>query len=162
MIRDFIYHIAPAKSLVEDIQPDCGYIIISTEKQYKYLDRYSNVLLLQFADTEDKNRYNAISGDDVEKIISFLKECTCKDIFVACDAGESRSPAIAAGLIRIAGGDDSYIFHSKDYRPNILVYSTVLEYGSSIKFVETELKRIKDNTPESYRKIKSGDEYGRL
>lgn len=44
---------------------------------------------------------------------------------VHCDAGMSRSPAVAAALSKILTGDDSYFFTR--YHPNMLVYRRILE-----------------------------------
>lgn len=48
-----------------------------------------------------------------------------KRLIVHCDAGYSRSPAVAAALSKILEGDDSRYF--QQYRPNIRVYRTILE-----------------------------------
>lgn len=126
MKSNVFFHIAPARSVVNDIQDDCGYIIVSSEHEYEFLYGRSNVLVLHFADTEVASRFDAISTDDADRIIEFAAACPYEDIFVSCDAGESRSPAIAAALIRISGNDDSYIWNSREYWPNQLVYQTIL------------------------------------
>lgn len=46
-------------------------------------------------------------------------------VVVHCDAGLSRSPAVAAAITRALGGDDTPWF--KRYRPNALVYRKLLE-----------------------------------
>lgn len=46
-------------------------------------------------------------------------------IIVHCDAGLSRSPAVAAALSKILTGDDAGFF--KRYHPNSRVYRTILE-----------------------------------
>ena len=43
-------------------------------------------------------------------------------IFVCCDGGISRSPAIAAALMREQGQDDNVIWSDREYDPNTLVY----------------------------------------
>ncbi len=52
--------------------------------------------------------------DDVERIV------------VHCDAGMSRSPAVAAALSRALTGDDSDFFGGR-YRPNMRVYRLLLD-----------------------------------
>jgi len=151
------YHIAPVKSLINDIQPDCGYVLVCSDDQMESLIVYDNVAVLQFADTEDSNHVHSISPTDVGTIITFLEKLECEDLFIACDAGESRSPAIVAGLLKISGRDDSYIWQSKEYRPNTLVYRTILEYAVSKKNnsnAEEELKRIIPCTPDEYRSMR--------
>ena len=46
-------------------------------------------------------------------------------IIVHCDAGLSRSPAVAAALSRVLDGDDDAYF--KRYRPNMKVYRGILD-----------------------------------
>ena len=43
-----------------------------------------------------------------------------------CDAGKSRSPAVAAALARVLDGDDAHFFGGR-YTPNMRVYRTLLE-----------------------------------
>lgn len=47
-------------------------------------------------------------------------------IVVHCDAGMSRSPALAAALSKILAGDDAQFFGGR-YRPNERVYRMVLD-----------------------------------
>ena len=54
-----------------------------------------------------------------------LGHTAVRAIFVHCDAGLSRSPAVAAALTRtLLGQDDAYWFKTKT--PNMLVYRTLL------------------------------------
>lgn len=46
-------------------------------------------------------------------------------VVVHCDAGFSRSPAVAAALSKVLLGDDQELF--RRYRPNMRVYRTLLE-----------------------------------
>lgn len=48
-----------------------------------------------------------------------------KMIIVHCEAGMSRSPAVAAAICKGLGGDDSRFF--EDYQPNMYVYRLLLE-----------------------------------
>ena len=149
------FHISPAGSIAGDIQPDCGYIIISSEEKYDYLDRYPNVLILHFADTEDSNRYDAVTSSDAETIYKFVSSCDYMDCFVSCDASESRSPAVVAGLTRLRGEDDSYIWESNDYRPNVLVYRTMLEALAHLHTAfEDELYLLDSMSSEEYRQYR--------
>jgi predicted protein tyrosine phosphatase len=47
---------------------------------------------------------------------------------VHCDAGVSRSPAVAAALARVLKGDDAEYFAGR-YRPNTRVYRMLLEHA---------------------------------
>jgi predicted protein tyrosine phosphatase len=46
-------------------------------------------------------------------------------IVIHCDAGQCRSPAVAAALAKVFDGDDSEFF--RRYRPNRRVFRTLLE-----------------------------------
>ena len=48
-----------------------------------------------------------------------------EELLVHCDAGFSRSPAVAAALSKALTGDDKFFF--KRYSPNMRVYRTILE-----------------------------------
>ena len=146
-------HISPSYSIVGDIQSECGYIIISSGEKYDYLGMWPNVLILHFADTEDQTRYDAITSFDIHKIYKFIEKCAFADVFISCDAGESRSPAVAAGLLVLLGKDDSYIWESDDYRPNTLVFRLLLEMaGCSNTVAKTELTKLECMSPDEYRK----------
>lgn len=43
-------------------------------------------------------------------------------IYCCCDAGESRSPAIAAAVMRFYSMDDEHIWKNPHYHPNMLVF----------------------------------------
>lgn len=49
-------------------------------------------------------------------------------IVVHCDAGVSRSPAVAAALARVLEGDDAEYFAGR-YRPNMRVYRMILDHA---------------------------------
>ena len=145
-------HISPVHSIAGDIHPDCGYIIISSGEKYSHLGIYSNVLSINFADTECGERSDAITELDVQKICKFIEASNAEDIFVSCDAGERRSPAVAAGLLVLLGIEDSYIWKSSDYRPNTLVYRRMLEIADcSNSVAKTELFKLEYMSPDEYR-----------
>lgn len=65
------------------------------------------------------------------QILAMVKEHpTAQRLIVHCDAGLSRSPAVAAALSKILVGNDDYFF--RDYHPNRRVYRMILDehYGS--------------------------------
>lgn len=69
------------------------------------------------------------SAVNAKEIIDFWNEINSKLLIVHCEAGVSRSPAIAAALTKINEEDDNFYF--KNYRPNSLVYRTILNYHFS-------------------------------
>lgn len=62
------------------------------------------------------------------------------DLYVCCNMGESRSPAIAAAICRYFGLSDSHIWENPKYHPNILCFCRMLEaLGLYISDEETDL-----------------------
>lgn len=89
-----------------------------------------HVEFLQFDDidiSEPIGELIPMSEDDANQIINaFLRyENTVSQIIVHCDAGYSRSPAVAAALC-IAFGMSDIEFFGPGYCPNMHVYRTML------------------------------------
>lgn len=63
------------------------------------------------------------------KILDFVKATWNRIdlMFVHCEAGTSRSPAVAAAVSRIYYGDDGPFMLPHLYEPNLLVYRKLLE-----------------------------------
>ena len=116
--------IAPTRSIVNEIEDDVYYIICTDNDKYDYLNMRENVLILHFADTEIDSRWDAFTEGHANAGIDFLNAHDIGDLFVTCEAGESRSAAIAAAIISCTGSDE-YIWNSPDYSPNKLVYTTM-------------------------------------
>ena len=161
MFRKLNINIAPARSAAGELQDDCRYIIVSTGHDYDHLGEKPNVCILHFADTEESKRYDSVNGEDVRRMIRFLRKGGPDDLFIACDEGVSRSSAIAAALIRCAGGSDDPIWKSNEYRPNVNVYRTMLEgilsipeYSYGNQRAEAALKEIACRDPEEYRTLR--------
>ena len=72
--------------------------------------------------------FNKNMADEIIKITKNVEI-----VIVHCDAGQSRSPAVAAALSKFYNGDDSIYFSSGSmyglprYTPNMLVYKILLE-----------------------------------
>lgn len=89
-----------------------------------------HVEFLQFDDidiSEPIGRLIPMSEDDANQIINaFLRyKDTVSQIIVHCDAGYSRSPAVAAALCIAFGMSDAEFF-GPSYCPNMHVYRTML------------------------------------
>jgi predicted protein tyrosine phosphatase len=94
------------------------------------------ILRLEFADADkpgldvygrpsDEN--DLISAMDAVKIHQLLNRHPDVDaIIVHCDAGISRSAGVAAAILYAKTGDDSLIFDSGRYAPNMRCYRMVL------------------------------------
>ena len=89
------------------------------------------VLRLVFADIESPVPDVDIFDEQLaRRIWGFVREHQphIERILVHCDAGRSRSPAVAAALSRVLLGDDAEYF--RRYEPNRLVYRLMLEARS--------------------------------
>jgi hypothetical protein len=112
-------------------------ISVSTEPgEWPVISETNRVGLLQlsFADRDVTNvtpemivEKNLFRPDQAKQILDFVSDNWDKaEVFlIHCEAGLCRSPAIAAAITKIAGGEDGYYF--KHYSPNRYVYKTILE-----------------------------------
>ena len=74
-----------------------------------------------------------MSDEDAEKIANFVENNKNDLIIVHCDAGISRSSAVAAAILRHYTGNDDRIFDDYSYNPNMWVYFKVLKaFGEQI------------------------------
>lgn len=106
--------------------------ISSYEGEWPNLNATQRMGLLQmaFADLEfPKPGYEHMlfGYEQADKILDFVNEMYDKvdQFLVHCEAGISRSPAVAAALAKICGGDDAFYFEK--YSPNLLVYNKLLQ-----------------------------------
>lgn len=70
---------------------------------------------------------NLFRPDQAKQILDFVSQNWDKveAFLIHCEAGLCRSPAIAAAITKIGGGDDKWYFIH--YSPNRYVYKTILE-----------------------------------
>lgn len=74
------------------------------------------------------------SDEQAQQVVEFVKKYPDENIIIHCDAGISRSSAIAAAILRYYSGNDDAVFNSRYYCPNMWVYYKCLkafeiEYG---------------------------------
>ena len=120
------YIIAPIHSVLNEIQGDCGYIFLSMRDD---LPIRENVLIINCLDTVEENHIFAFDKEKhARRIMDFVMDTKNEVIFICCDAGESRSPAIAAALYEHENGENAdFIWNSSEYHPNMYVYRTMKE-----------------------------------
>lgn len=83
------------------------------------------ILRLEFNDTDGED---GITDEDASEIAEFSKSAILMDrIIVHCGAGRSRSAGVAAAIMKFYHNDDTYIFNSPRYNPNMRCYRKVLE-----------------------------------
>lgn len=128
--------------------------ISTTYGEYKtepYISEKNNVidiLRLSFLDADcpnDKDVYGRIAKEDelmsdeqANQIVDFVEKYSDYLIIVHCDAGISRSSAIAAAILKHYTGDDSDIFNSRWYAPNMWCYYKVLKAFGDFGFIEAD------------------------
>jgi len=91
----------------------------NAEQKIKIESRYENSQKMKDMIYFDNNLAKSIV-EFVKKHIDDIEMIICQ-----CDAGISRSAAVAAALSKCIHGNDEYYF--KHYLPNSLVYKTILE-----------------------------------
>lgn len=87
------------------------------------------VLRLCFDDATDAGFWqNLITPEQALAVCDFALSLPpeVELLIVHCTEGVSRSAAVAAAVLEGMGGDAGWIWQSGDYRPNPLVYRTVL------------------------------------
>ena len=131
---------------ITEIDPDKTYILCTDLAIVEPYKDFANVLVLEFMDTTVSNHPCRFSEQHAEQIREMLL-ANGGDIVIACDAGISRSPAIAAALIRSFGLDDMSIWTDPRFSPNTLVFYTLCKtLGFPLRYEEVkQLKRISDN-----------------
>ena len=161
-------HISSIKALTENTFTDTvgDYAVIScAERTSRYLSLCPPPLLLQltFADTiseTDPRGFTAEHGKDIKSFMEALPD-TVSDLFIFCDAGESRSTAIAAAILLASGRSDDAVWNNPFYHPNTLVFSHLCQaFGIKLSQEQIEAKR-KQSEDAFKNAIKNGTVYER-
>ena len=86
-------------------------------------------LQLAFADILSPDDPRGFKREHAHRILDFVRGIWDKIelLMVHCEAGVSRSPAVAAGISLIFLGTDGVFFMPHLYQPNQFVYDTLLE-----------------------------------
>ncbi len=133
---------------VNKYRPDKRHILIQIychsdyAEPLEFLASRRDVLKLQFDDlnaeqkiliegryphSEQSKKFIYFSEMHAKQIIEFINKHlnNIELIVTQCDAGISRSAAVAAALSKCINGDDAFFFRC--FLPNSLVYKTILE-----------------------------------
>ena len=91
---------------------------------------------MQFDDVYEDEQ-NAMTAAQAEELASwieyFFDHVDCEQMWVHCEAGVSRSAAIAAATARCLFGDDTSIFANPRFYPNKHVYFLMCEaFGNPV------------------------------
>jgi predicted protein tyrosine phosphatase len=131
----FVY----GRSAIEAVKPhDVPHIIISITSgpndvaRLRTTQACRGILRLFFLDADVPSDRHAeadlFSEEQAARVWSFVLQhrAQIERVIVHCDAGMSRSPAVAAAISRALTGDDGKFFGGR-YRPNMRVYRTLLK-----------------------------------
>lgn len=136
-IKKYTIHILALQAIkpeVFDIPLRRCAIIACTERDNEYLKLFppQQRCIVPFADVEIPEAYGAIKGAHARFVIRFLRRLpdTVTDLYICCSKGGSRSPAVAAAVLRMSGRNDKVVWENPYYVPNRLVYQTICrEFG---------------------------------
>jgi len=139
--------IVQSRDMIRELKVDEPYIVISIYEpddpegpaKLKESKHLLDVLRLTFHDIDDAGTYRtlypnsakakklvSISDAQAKEIVEFVTKhiCDVEVIVCQCDAGISRSSAVAAALSKCIHGVDDFYF--ENYLPNMLVYRKVM------------------------------------
>jgi predicted protein tyrosine phosphatase len=121
-------------SEIEMFPPEKSYGVIrllSPEGHYPELKNnqyFKGIVKIECHDVlKQSNKYIIFNDDHAEEIVAFLNKVKndIETLYISCDAGLSRSPAVAAAITAILGEDDMIYFIK--YLPNNHIYNTILK-----------------------------------
>ena len=133
------------KAVMTEMQePGTAYILCISDPQMQTADS-ARIMQLFFQDITNEKSKDAFQKEHAERIVCFFERVQQNDqidcIFVCCDAGISRSPAIAAALMREQGQNDDCIWSDAEYDPNPLVYRRLCHaFGHPVTSTELRIK----------------------
>lgn len=168
-IKKYTIHILAITALngeTFDLPPGQNAIIICTNRKNRFISQClpGNTLVMDFPDVEDKRYPGAFNRAHARAIIRFVGSLSdaVTDIYVCCSKGGSRSPAVAAALLRMSGRDDAAVWKNPYYVPNTLVYLRLcrefglstnrLSVGMKTKMNERAFRRAKAGKPVKYER----------
>ena len=137
MIKEFYVY---SRQMIEYIEPhDVPHVVVSITTpgdpagaKIKTNEHTLKVLRLSFHDLDhyfpgiEEYEADLFQPAQARLILALVKAYPeAQRLIVHCDAGLSRSPAVAAAFSKILIGEDAEFF--KRYHPNMKVYRTILE-----------------------------------
>ena len=124
--------ICPVKRLYQILTQipteDTGAILSSASEIKAEKLRGIPYVFRQYEDLDYECPGRSFSWEDAMAFAAFVKSPNRPEkLFCCCDAGESRSPAVAAAVMRYLELDDLPIWNDPRYHPNMLVFSMLAE-----------------------------------
>lgn len=132
-MKSYIIHILGIRAMTAeafDLPLGQNAIIDCAESRSEFIEEVFDprlALKIRFADIEDPSHPTAITSAHARAIIRFIEDLPeeVTDVYVCCEKGGSRSPAVAAALLRASGRSDVDVWRNPYYVPNKLVYRTL-------------------------------------
>lgn len=114
------------QTLAEGPTGKCGAIISSSSKidTAKLFGIF--YVFRQYEDLDYECPGRSFSQMDATAFADFVKNLEA-DVLYCCDAGESRSPAVAVAVMRYFGLDDMQVWQNPHYHPNMLVFAMLMD-----------------------------------
>ena len=100
----------------------CGAIISSASEIDAEKVQCIAYVFQQYEDLDYECPGRSFSKADAAAFADFIKNLEADVLYCCCDAGESRSPAVAAAVMRYFSLDDMQIWENPHYHPNMLVF----------------------------------------
>lgn len=106
---------------------NCGAIISSASKidSAKLYD--ISYVFRQYEDLDYECPGRSFSQTDAAAFSDYVKNLKADMLYCCCDAGESRSPAVAAAVMLYFGLDDMQVWKNPHYHPNMLVFEMLAD-----------------------------------
>ena len=123
--------ICPIKKLYQIIAEEdvgnCGAIISSSSEINAVKLRGIPYIFRQYEDLDYESPGRSFSQTDAAAVADFIKNLGADVLYCCCNAGESRSPAVAAAVMRYFGLDDLQVWKNHHYHPNMLVFEMLAD-----------------------------------
>lgn len=155
--KPYVIHIFSAfwlRSDMFDLPPDNYAFVICTRYIYKYeaVLKPFYWMVSEFEDTDDKRNSESFNLRDAKKICDYILTLPSwvTDIYICCDHGQSRSPAVAASVLLATGRSDDPVWSNPHYKPNILVFKLMCQaFGIKMTTPMLILRKLKNRIARS-------------
>ena len=123
-------HILPVSAIkpdLLDIDLKNTALIVCSDDNNPFIKMFPYRLIIPFIDTTIKDRIGSITRRQAKELLDFWdnRPSDVTDLYICCTEGVSRSPAVAAAILRMSEKSDNPIWNNPYYSPNTLVYQTL-------------------------------------
>ncbi len=134
VIKKYAIHILalPAINMDSfDLPMEQNALIVCTDRSNSFIegDTILYKLILPFEDVEIPKSTGAFNRAHARAVLRFLEDLpeSVTDLYICCSKGGSRSPALAAAILKASGRSDAPVWKNPYYVPNKLVYKRMCE-----------------------------------